>query len=59
MLLTFILSLCVIAAILLMLYSAVALIQDKRLFGSAPQYIVQAIRLREERFKGARLLGGR
>ncbi len=57
MLLTFILSLCVIAAILLMLYSAVALIQDKRLFGSAPQDIVQAIKPREERFKGARLLG--
>lgn len=35
MLLTLILSLCVIGAILLMLYSAVALIQDKRLFVSA------------------------
>ncbi|MBQ3733553.1 MAG: hypothetical protein II859_06295 [Bacteroidales bacterium] len=51
------LALCFILAILLMLYSAVALVQDKRLFGSAPKDIVDAIHPKEERFKGARFLG--
>jgi hypothetical protein len=36
---TFILALCFILAILLMLYAAVALVQDKSLFGSAPKGI--------------------
>ena len=54
---TFILALCFILAILLMLYAAVALVQDKSLFGSAPKDIVDAIQPREERFKGARFLG--
>ena len=40
-----------------MLYAAVVLVQDKRLFGSAPKDIVDAIQPREERFKGARFLG--
>ena len=39
------------------LYAAVALVQDKSLFGSAPKDIVDAIQPREERFKGARFLG--
>ena len=57
MILTLILALCFILAILLMLYAAVALVQDKSLFGSAPKDIVDAIQPREERFKGARFLG--
>ena len=58
MLLTLILSLTVILSVLLMLYSAVALIQKKTLFSSAPKDIQAAIRDREkERFKGARILG--
>ena len=47
---TLILALGFILAILLMLYSAVALVQDKRLFSSAPKDIVDAIQPREERF---------
>lgn len=58
MLLTLILSLTVILSVLLMLYSAVALIQKKTLFSSAPKDIQAAIRDREkERFNGARILG--
>ncbi len=53
MILTLILALCFILVILMMLYAAVALVQDKRLFGSAPKDIVDAIQPREERFKGA------
>ena len=58
MLLTLILSLTVILSVLLMLYSAVALIQKKALFPSAPKDIQAVIRDRKkERFKGARILG--
>lgn len=57
MALTLILSLVFILAMLLMLWAAVALVQDKRLFSSAPKDIVAAIRPREERFKEARVLG--
>lgn len=58
MILTFMLSLTVILSVLLMLYSAVALIQKKALFSSAPKDIQAVIRDRkEERFKGARILG--
>ena len=58
MILTFILSLTVILSVLLMLYSAVALIQKKTLFSSAPKDIQAVIRDREkERFKGARIIG--
>ena len=55
MTMTLILALCFILVILMMLYAAVALVQDKRLFGSAPKDIVDAIQPPEERFKGARL----
>lgn len=57
MTLTLILSVVFILAIFLVLWTAVALVQDKRLFSSAPDDIVAAIRPREERFKGARFLG--
>ena len=58
MLVSVILALTVPVAISLMLYSAVALIQDKRMFSSAPKDVQQAIIPRkQERFKGARALG--
>lgn len=44
-------------AILLMLYSGVALIQNKKLFSSAPYDIQEAIGEHEERFRGAHLIG--
>lgn len=44
---TLILALGFILAILLMLYAAVALVQDKQLFRSAPKDIVDAIQPRE------------
>ena len=54
---TFILSFILMAALFLMLYAAVALVQSKKLFGSAPKDIQAAITEHEERFPGARLLG--
>ena len=54
---TFLLSLLVIVGITLMLYSAVALVQDKRLFGSAPKEVQQLIQPKQERFKGQHFLG--
>lgn len=58
MVVTLILSAVIIASIILMLYSAVALIQKKALFSSAPKDVQAAIMEREtERFKGARALG--
>ena len=52
MLITGILAVIFILAILLMLYSAVALIQDKKLFGSAPKDIQAVIQPKQQRFKG-------
>lgn len=50
--------LCIcIAGIMLMLYAGVALIHDKKYFTSAPEDIQKAIRVHEERFKGAHALG--
>lgn len=57
MVVTLILSLVLMAALFLMLYAAVAFIQDKRYFTSAPKDIQGVILPREERFKGARLIG--
>ena len=57
MLITVILSIIFILAILLMLYSAVALIQDKKLFGSAPKDIQAVIQPKQQRFKGQHFLG--
>lgn len=45
------------AAMFLMIFAAVALIQSKKLFGSAPKDIQEAIQERGERFPGARVLG--
>ena len=58
MILTLLLSLIFILSIMLMLYSAVALVQNKKLFTSAPKDIQQVIQTKQERFKGAHLLGG-
>ena len=58
MLVTVILSLVLMAGLFLMLWSAVAFIQDKRFFSSAPKDVQAAVRPRpEERFPGARRLG--
>lgn len=54
---TFLLSLLAIGGITLMLYSAVALVQDKRLFGSAPKDAQKLLQPKPERFKGQHLLG--
>ena len=57
MLLTLLLSLIVIVSIFLILLIAVGLIQDKRLFTTAPKDIRAAAKERKERFPGARILG--
>ena len=58
MLFTLFLAIIFCAAITLMLISAVAFIQDKKLFSSAPKEAVELIRPRtEELFCGARITG--
>lgn len=58
MLVTVILSLVLMAGLFLMLWSAVAFIQDKRFFSSAPKDVQAAVLpRREERFPGAHRLG--
>ncbi|MDO5137995.1 MAG: hypothetical protein Q4D71_05975 [Oscillospiraceae bacterium] len=57
MTLTIVLSLIMMAGFFLMLYSAVGLVQDKRLFTSAPKEIQAAVQPKEERFAGQHLLG--
>ena len=57
MLLTAVLSLVMMASLFLMLYAAVALVQDKRLFTSAPKDIQAAVQPKAERFPGAHVLG--
>jgi len=57
MLLTILLGLSLIAGIMLMLFAAVALIQDKKFFGSAPKDIQEAVLPKPERFKGQHVLG--
>lgn len=57
MLVTLILSAILMAALLLMIYAAVAFIQSKKLFTSAPKDIQEAVTEHEERFPGARVIG--
>ena len=57
MLLTLLLSLVLILALCLLLYAAVALIQNRKLFSSAPKDIQAAALDHPERFHGARALG--
>ena len=54
---TIILSLVLMALFFLLLWAAVALVQSKKLFGTAPKDIQAAVLEHEERFPGARLLG--
>lgn len=54
---TFLLSLLVIGGMTLMLYAAVALVQDRRLFGSAPKDAQKLLQPKPERFRGQHLLG--
>ena len=57
MLLTLLLTFIFILAVCLLLYAAVALIQDKRFFTSAPKDIQAAAIEHPERFPGAHALG--
>lgn len=45
------------AALFLMLWTAVALVQDRRVYTTAPKDIQAAIAEHEERFLGARVIG--
>ena len=51
------LSAVMMAGLFLMLWGAVAFVQDKRLFTSAPKEVQAAVLPKKERFPGARLLG--
>ena len=53
---TLILSLALMAAFFLMLFAAVALVQDRRLFKSAPKDIQAAVLEHKEPFRGARVI---
>ncbi len=55
--LTMLLAIVFIASVCLLLYAAVALIQDRRFFTTAPKDIQAAARDHPERFRGARALG--
>ena len=54
---TLILSLELMAALFLMLWAAVALVQSKRFFWTAPKDIQAAVLEHEERFAGQRIWG--
>lgn len=54
---TFLLSLVLMASLFLMILAAVALIQSRKLFQSAPKDIQAAAQEHAERFRGARALG--
>ena len=57
MTLTLLLSLVLILALCVLVYAAVGLIQDRRLFTTAPKDIQAAAKEHPERFRGARVLG--
>ncbi|MBR0134913.1 MAG: hypothetical protein IJM18_01815 [Clostridia bacterium] len=57
MVVTLFLSLVLIVSLIVMLLSAVILVQDKRLFTTAPKDIRAAAKEHAERFPGARALG--
>lgn len=54
---TLICSLVLMALFFIMLWAAVALVQSKKLFTTAPKDIQAAIEEHEERFTGAKILG--
>ena len=57
MIVTFLLSFVLMAALFLLIWVAVALVQSKKLFTTAPKDIQAAALEHEERFPGARILG--
>lgn len=57
MIVTFLLSFVLMAALFLLIWAAVALVQSKKLFTTAPKDIHAAALEHEERFPGARILG--
>lgn len=57
MFVTILLSFVMMSGLFLMLFSGVALIQDKKFFSSAPKEVQAAVKPRKERFKGAHALG--
>ncbi len=57
MLVSLILSLVMMVGLFLMLYAAVALVQDKRFFTSAPKDVYDAVLPKPERFPAAHKLG--
>ena len=57
MIITLLLSLVLIAALCILLFAAVVLIQDKKFFSSAPKDIQAAAKYHPERFPGAHALG--
>ena len=57
MLLTVLLALAMIAGMVLLLFSAIALIQNRRFFTTAPKDIQEAVLDHPERFPGAHALG--
>ncbi len=54
---TIIATLMLMLAYFLLLYAGVGFIQDKRLFSSAPQEILEVLPKKQERFKGAHTVG--
>lgn len=54
---TILCALVLMASLFLMLWAAVALVQEKKLFTTAPKDIQAAVKEHEERFPGARILG--
>ena len=57
MMLTIALSLVLMAALFVLIYAAVGLIQNNKLFTTAPKDIQAAAAEHPERFPGARILG--
>lgn len=57
MALTLLLTFICIAGVFLMLFAAVAFIQDKKFFGTAPKDELEMLQIHEERFPGMHILG--
>ena len=57
MFLTILLAVMMMAELFLMLLSGIGFIQDPKFFGSAPKEVREVVKPREERFRGAHLIG--
>lgn len=57
MVLTLLLTIICIAGVFLMLFSAIAFIQDKRFFSTAPKDLQEKVQVHNERFPGMHILG--